>query len=72
MIIVLEQPLCSGSNYRLNLSDSLKYEISNIKTFSKTVMVGANKKTYNLVDSYKINKKTVKNPYGSPDICIKK
>lgn len=71
MIVILKEPLCSGSNYKLTLSDSLKYEISNIRTVPKTVMVGLNKKTYYLVDSYEMNGEVIKNLYESPDICIK-
>lgn len=55
MEIILDKPLFSKDNYRLILLDSLKYNISNIEIYTKTVMIGMRSKDECLIKSFKIN-----------------
>jgi hypothetical protein len=50
-----KESLFSKKNYQLIISDSLKYNISDIKIYTETVMAGMIKKNFCLVDSLKIN-----------------
>lgn len=50
----------SNNNYRLFVSDSLIYNISDIKIYSKTVMIGMRQKKECLIESLKINNREIK------------
>ncbi|MFK7115375.1 hypothetical protein V3468_13135 [Flavobacterium oreochromis] len=72
MSIILDKEILSKGNYRLILLDSLKYDISNIKILTKTVMIGAREENMCLIESYKVNDSISKLGSGGVQIILKR
>lgn len=72
MSIILDKEILSKGNYRLILLDSLRYDISNIRIFTKTVMIGMREENMCLIQSYKINDSLSKLGSGGVQIILKK
>ncbi|AMA48072.1 hypothetical protein AX766_04795 [Flavobacterium covae] len=72
MSIILDKEIVSKGNYRLILLDSLKYDISNIRILTKTVMIGTREENMCLIESYKINNRVSKLGSGGVQIILKK
>ncbi|MFK7000824.1 hypothetical protein [Flavobacterium oreochromis] len=72
MSIILDKEILSKGNYRLILLDSLKYDISNIKILTKTVMIGEREENMCLIESYKVNDSISKLGSGGVQIILKR
>ncbi|WP_237276279.1 hypothetical protein [Tenacibaculum ovolyticum] len=55
--IKLNEDLFASNTYQLNLNDTLKYRISEIKTFSEVRMIGIREDSICKTKSFKINNK---------------
>lgn len=55
--IKLNEDLFANNTYQLNLNDTLKYKISEIKTFSEVIMIGIREDSVCKTKSFKINDK---------------
>lgn len=72
MNIIFDKKIVPKGNYRLILLDSLKYDISNIKIFTKTVMIGMREENMCLIENYKINDNVSKLGSGGSQIVLER
>ena len=72
MKIILDESLFSRENYRLILLDSMKYEVSEIKISTKTVMIGMREDNMCTILNYKVNDSLNKLGSGGNQIILKK